>query len=155
MSSNRPRVISITIVLVIWGKILFFGLIPKGLTGTADLDIPRKMKVLRREVLVPPWKNVQVNRFFFVDVGLNFIAFVPFGFFAVAALTQLGGRLNARAFHLAAPIGIITSLLIELSQCWLPSRSSTLLDLILNSLGTGAGVALYGIFQRRSGRLSL
>ena len=121
----------------------------RDLAGTADLELPRRMKVLRREVLTPPWKTHEYNRDFFVDAVLNFIAFIPFGFCAVAALKQLGGRLKAKAFHLAALIGIMTSLLIELTQCWLPSRSSTLLDLILNSLGAVVGVVLYGIVQKR------
>ena len=127
----------------------------RDLTGTADLKLPRRMKVLRRQVLVPPWKSVGYNRDFFMDAALNFIAFIPFGFFAVAALKHQGDRLKAKAFHLAALIGIMTSLLIELSQCWLPSRSSTLLDWVLNSLGAVVGVALYGIFHGRSRRLSL
>ena len=121
----------------------------RDLAGTAHLELPGKMKVLRRKILAPPWKNFEYNRDSFIDIVLNVIAFIPFGFFAVAALRQQGGRLKANAFHLAALLCIMTSLLIEISQSWLPSRSSTLLDLILNSLGAILGAALYGIYRKR------
>jgi len=57
-------------------------------------------------------------------------------------------RLKAGAFLTAVSIGILTSLFIEISQSWMPSRSSTLLDLILNSAGTVAGAATYMIYAR-------
>jgi glycopeptide antibiotics resistance protein len=46
----------------------------------------------------------------------------------------------------------MTSLLIEILQSWLPSRSSTLLDLTLNSLGALTGVVCYMIFSKQGGR---
>jgi glycopeptide antibiotics resistance protein len=39
------------------------------------------------------------------------------------------------------------SLTIELAQAWIPSRSSQMLDLILNTLGGGIGVLLHGLYQ--------
>jgi hypothetical protein len=121
--------------------------------GSADLEIPRSFRGLRRQVLALPWKNFEYNKGFLVDALLNLVAFVPFGFFTVATLRQLGGGLKANAFLLAVLLGVLTSLLIEISQSWLPSRSSTLLDLTLNSLGSLAGVAACGFFadiRRRS-----
>lgn len=123
--------------------------------GSADLEIPRPFNVLRRQMLVPPWKNFEFNKGFLVDALLNLVAFVPFGFFTVAMLRQLGGGLRAKAFQLAVLLCALTSLLIEISQSWLPSRSSTLLDLVLNSMGAVVGVAACGFFaeHRRRPRL--
>ena len=116
--------------------------------GAAHLELPRRMKVLRRKLLALPWEDFEFNRDFVMDVAANFIAFVPFGFVLLAALSQMGARLKAGAFLTAVSIGILTSLFIEISQSWMPSRSSTLLDLILNSAGTVAGVTAYMIYAR-------
>lgn len=120
--------------------------------GSADLEIPRPLRVLRRQVLVPPWKNFEFTRGLLVDALLNLLAFIPFGFFSAAALRQLGGRPGANAFQLSVLLCVMTSLLIEILQSWLPSRSSTLLDLTLNSLGALTGVVCYTIFSRRRPR---
>ena len=73
------------------------------------------------------------------DIGLNLFGFIPFGFLLVALLadgTQLN-RLSTLATALA--IGFALSASIELAQAWIPSRSSSLLDLLLNVAGTGVG----------------
>jgi len=116
--------------------------------GAAHLELPRRMKVLRRKLLALPWEDFEFNRDFVMDVAANFIAFVPFGFVLLAALSQMGARLKAGAFLTAVSIGILTSLFIEISQSWMPSRSSTLLDLILNSAGTVAGATALMIYAR-------
>jgi glycopeptide antibiotics resistance protein len=41
------------------------------------------------------------------------------------------------------------SLGIELAQAWIPSRSSQMLDLALNTMGGAIGVALQHLFGRR------
>ena len=53
------------------------------------------------------------------------------------------GRATARR-NLLLCIGLcfMLSLIIELSQAWIPSRSSQVLDLLLNTLGGAVGVAV-------------
>ena len=50
-------------------------------------------------------------------------------------------RLSTLATALA--IGFALSASIELAQAWIPSRSSSLLDLLLNVAGTGVGGAAF------------
>ena len=69
------------------------------------------------------------------DIGLNLFGFIPFGFLLVALLAD-GTQLN-RLSTLAT--GFALSASIELAQAWIPSRSSSLLDLLLNVAGTGVG----------------
>jgi glycopeptide antibiotics resistance protein len=46
----------------------------------------------------------------------------------------------------------LLSLAIELAQAWIPSRSSQMLDLMLNTLGGATGVALQRMHWRRRAR---
>ena len=73
------------------------------------------------------------------DIGLNLFGFIPFGFLMVALLANgtQPNRLSTLATALA--IGFALSASIELVQAWIPSRTSSLLDLLLNVAGTGVG----------------
>ena len=73
------------------------------------------------------------------DIGLNLFGFIPLGFLLVALLADgtQPNRLSTLATALA--IGFALSASIELAQAWIPSRSSSLLDLLLNVAGTGVG----------------
>ena len=77
------------------------------------------------------------------DIGLNLFGFIPFGFLLVALLADgtQPNRLSTLATALA--IGFALSASIELAQAWIPSRSSSLLDLLLNVAGTGVGGAAF------------
>lgn len=44
--------------------------------------------------------------------------------------------------------GTVLSLVIEILQAYLPTRNSSLSDLIYNSFGTGLGIILAAIFVR-------
>ena len=46
-------------------------------------------------------------------------------------------------------IGFALSFSIELGQSWIPSRSSTLLDLLLNVVGTSLGGAAFVMVSRK------
>ena len=73
------------------------------------------------------------------DIGLNLFGFIPLGFLMVALLAD-GTQPNRRSTLVTAlAIGFALSASIELVQAWIPSRSSSLLDLLLNVAGTGVG----------------
>jgi hypothetical protein len=77
------------------------------------------------------------------DIVINILGFMPFGFVLYAYL-QYAKRLGKlRSLLLTVFLGGITSLAIELLQVYLPSRESSLLDLIDNTLGTALGTALH------------
>jgi len=97
-----------------------------------------------------PWPRY----FTWVDLGVNVIGFVPFGFAMVAALPS---RLS-RAWAVAAAIliGFSLSLSVETLQNFLPSRVPSNVDVGCNTLGGVVGALAGGrwggrLFDPRSG----
>jgi VanZ like family len=103
-----------------------------------DLLIPKTFSVLHKEVLDPrfDFKNPDWK-----DILINILGFVPLGFFVSARLRAAGLRPTS-AVMLTVLFGGLTSLAIELLQVYLPSRESSLLDVIDNTLGTALGAML-------------
>jgi hypothetical protein len=106
------------------------------------------------DLVFPRDKTFIAHRFFFstrysgaLDVGvtddmvLNLFGFVPLGLVWAALLRK---RHSAWAtLLLASATGLTVSLVIETGQGWIPSRTSSLLDLILNTAGTGGGALAF------------
>ena len=146
-----------------------------------DLVIPEHFTPYERVYLGwdPDWMKRNSD---WLDLAVNIIGFLPFGFLAVLALGKRGTRdegvgtsaaerqgrpvtsdqwpvTSARkivaAVVLAVVVGFVVSFAIEFLQAYLPSRDSSLRDLMTNTLGTalGAGVGAYLI--RRSGQWSV
>jgi VanZ family protein len=76
------------------------------------------------------------------DVAVNVLGFVPFGGLLVIYLKNSRAWSNRKAIILAILLGFVVSLVIEVLQVFLPTRDSSLLDLINNTLGTGIGGAV-------------
>lgn len=117
--------------------------------GTQEhhLVIPERIKIIRKEILVAPWNEHRLDRQLVQDMVVNFIGFIPPGFFLFALMTALGNYYEKHGFLLTVLICFLISLAIELSQAWMPSRSSQSLDLIFNTLGSCLGVMFYRIYQ--------
>jgi hypothetical protein len=114
--------------------------------GNHHLEIPRKMKILEREFLSLTWSILNFNRSFIKDIILNLVGFIPFGFFLSATLIKLGGTFGKNDVLITVVFCFTVSLIIEIVQAWIPSRSSHMLDLILNTLGALIGAILYRVF---------
>lgn len=109
----------------------------------ADLVIPKLFKPYKRAFLERPsslkeiWRNIG-------DILINLFGFMPLGFL-------LSGYLNLRswsgksAFVVSLFIGASISLTIEVLQAFLPTRDSSMLDLIANTFGTAIGSFAYKI----------
>lgn len=101
-----------------------------------DFFIPPVCDPLFRTVLEWPFRDSSHKMKGLTDMLLNFTGFMPFGFL-------LGFRLKTPAFKgitAAIAAGFCLSLTIELVQVFMPGRFSSLSDLVLNTLGAGAGV---------------
>lgn len=85
--------------------------------------------------------------FLLIDVIGNVIVFIPVGFGLAGVLHQTS---LCSTFRLATLGGFGLSLLIELSQLAIPSRSTDVDDLIFNTLGAAIG-ALGFVLLRQSG----
>lgn len=107
-----------------------------------DLLVPERPMALRQVFLASPMKNFHLNRSLVIDIILNFLGFMPLAaalYVRLRLSTAFSGWYPAQATIL---ICTLLSLAIELAQGWLPNRSSSVLDLILNSSGAAAGVLL-------------
>ncbi|MCK6628309.1 MAG: VanZ family protein [Anaerolineae bacterium] len=83
--------------------------------------------------------------FLLIDVIGNVIVFIPLGFGLAGALHQTNLR---QTFRLAMWSGFGLSLLIELSQLAIPSRTTDVDDLIFNTLGAAIGALGFALLLR-------
>jgi len=112
------------------------------------LVIPSRVKILKKEILVAPWNESQLDRRLVQDMVMNLVGFIPPGFFFFPLMITLGGFYEKHGFLLTVCACFMISLTIELSQAWMPSRSSQSLDLIFNPLGGCLGAMLYRLYQQ-------
>jgi hypothetical protein len=103
-----------------------------------DLAIPLRLRALDPVILAVPSHHDLTN---VSDVTLNILGFVPFSRLVVVYLKNQSWS-NAKAVMAAMAAGLMISLTIEILQVLLPSRDSSLLDVINNTLGSGIGAAL-------------
>ena len=77
---------------------------------------------------------------YWYDIGINIIGFVPLGacFFIYFSLLKPARYPGTATISL----GLFTSLVIEILQVFLPTRSSDMTDVITNTLGTILGVMI-------------
>jgi VanZ family protein len=105
------------------------------------LIIPTHYFILHPRFLLVPWKEYHPTvRGYWYDIGINIIGFVPLGlcfFIYLSLLRSIRYPGITTVFF-----GLFTSLVIELLQVFLPTRSSDMTDLITNTLGTTIGVII-------------
>jgi VanZ family protein len=114
-----------------------------GADSRYDLVIPSVFQAPRKGILVPPWREQKFDRSFWKDVFVNILGFIPFGFAVYAWLRKNGERKSAAAMIIAILLGAGISLFIELLQVYLPTRDSSLTDVLNNILGTYIGARLF------------
>jgi hypothetical protein len=110
--------------------------------GNIDFHIPSKMKILDKKILSFSWSRLKFNTEFFEDVMINLVGFIPFGFFLSAAFAEAGKGFERQGIVITIVLCFLISLFIEVLQAWIPSRSSDVLDLGLNTLGGAFGALL-------------
>lgn len=114
--------------------------------GNHHLEIPSRMHILRRNVLAAPWNGVKLDRSFVIDVFLNILGFIPLGFLLNAIFLNKDGFFEKHSSLITVSFCFLISLVIEFAQSWMPSRSSQMLDLILNTFGAYLGVTFYRFY---------
>ena len=107
--------------------------------GNDPLNIPKKMKILERKILEPPWQNFRFDQKNIEDILINVIGFMPLGFLLFATLNRLDGNSMKHGILITAISCFVLSLFIEIVQAWIPSRSSSMTDLISNTFGGWIG----------------
>jgi len=109
--------------------------------AAADLTIPARYFVLHPEFLSVPWQHYHPTWSYWADAAINVAGFITFGFSIFGYFSSVRTIRNSAAITIA--LGLITSLTIEVSQAFLPTRDSGVNDLITNTIGTAIGVMLY------------
>jgi hypothetical protein len=108
----------------------------------SHLSMPEVFQPLRRSILSAPWVPFNWDRSSLQDISINIVGFVPFGFFLAAFLFRMKQFRISILFPVTILVGFGFSLAIELIQVYLPSRDSSLTDVICNTIGTIAGLIL-------------
>lgn len=124
--------------------------------GNHHLTIPSIMKMLKREMLLLPWHEIQFNRSLVQDIIINIFGFIPLGFLLNILFINMTVFIKRHALLITVFLSFVISLIIEIAQSWIPSRSSSMLDLILNTSGALLGALFcrfYLGFAAKSKRL--
>ena len=112
-----------------------------------DLVIASRYFALHSAFLHPPWDQFRnkwagwMSWSYWADVLANVAGFVPLGFFFLAYFSLVRPVLCPRM--VVVVLGLTVSLLIEILQHFLPTRDSSMTDVITNTVGTMAGVGFY------------
>jgi VanZ family protein len=105
-----------------------------------DLRVPNHYTILRRNVLLSPWKEFRPEWTYVRDVIVNVLGFIPLGLILYPYF--LLARASRWPLLMACLTGAGLSLIIEILQSFLPTRGSGWTDVITNSAGTALGASL-------------
>ena len=106
------------------------------------LLIPKRIVMLKKSFMTIPWHSFSLSRSFLVDGLLNFFGFVPLGLLLCYRLWQSFADSKRSPHAITFLSCFLISLTIETCQVWQPARTSSVLDLLLNSLGSYLGILL-------------
>jgi VanZ family protein len=121
--------------------------IPNEIGNNKSLYVPKLFTVLKKSILILPERNFKKNIKHLPDYTVNFFGFIPFGFL-LSQLLCLSGKKRKTAILFTTGISGLFSLFIELVQVYIPTRSSELSDLLLNTLGALCGALLIVLHRK-------
>lgn len=112
-----------------------------------DLHIPEKFTPLERIFLSPISEKELTRKSTVSDVLWNIFGFIPVAFFFSLVLR---GRIHKQWLTIitVTMLAFLLSFLIESVQAYLPTRSSSQLDLLCNSIGGLLGALIVFVFGR-------
>jgi len=108
--------------------------------GNNPLKIPKRFHILKKKLLESQWMNLRFSKSLLMDSIINFIGFIPLGFIFTITYLVRYKRLKIGSFLMIAVICSLVSFCIEMIQIWMPSRTSSNLDFILNTGGAVTGI---------------
>jgi hypothetical protein len=109
--------------------------------SSIPLLIPAQAAPLQKKFLDRSLNDSGITGGLAQDVIVNLTGFIPIGFFFAYLLVNLGGTPGKRVLFYTVVFCFALSLIIELLQAWIPSRSSQFLDLFLNTAGGFMGAS--------------
>ncbi len=109
-----------------------------GLHPPLDLHIPEKFKVTNKVFLRQPFQNYTIDYENLKDLALNIGFFIPLGFLLYMSIRRSMTTLKSMIVVVIG--GMLFSLSIESLQYFIASRSSSLTDVVNNTIGVALGV---------------
>jgi len=107
-----------------------------------DISIPANFIVRQKAMLKPPWDEFKLSLSYLNDVVINLLGFIPLGYLFALFLYKYSRLRPHIVTTLVLTFGFSTSLIIEILQTFMPSRSSSAGDLLFNTVGTVTGIIL-------------
>jgi VanZ family protein len=97
------------------------------------------------EIMLSDWPT-KLDRYVVKDIIINVFIYLPLGMLGFLTLMQRG----ARWLSIFGPLmlGVTLSTSVEIMQLYIPTRDSSVFDIVTNSIGTAVGIALGAIFQK-------
>lgn len=118
--------------------------------GNANhLSIPPAFKPLKSSISIRFWRDMAWDRGLIVDILVNVLGFIPLGYSLIMLFGASKHLSRSRATFLAVLAAASFSLIIEISQTALPTRTSSLLDLLCNTLGAVLGIMAFRIIENK------
>ncbi len=105
-----------------------------------NLQIPATFNVPHKPMLRSAVKEFDRSRRYFNDIILNIAGFIPLGIILCVYFSFTRPRFQA--ILLSTLVGALLSLVIEVLQAYIPSRTSGTTDIITNTMGALIGAAL-------------
>ncbi|MCX8022645.1 MAG: exosortase [Syntrophorhabdaceae bacterium] len=127
-----------------------YTLMDTGRGRAADLTIPKLFRPYKRTVFDFEYGWLFEHRHYLVDLWIDIVGFIPLGFLLASYLTKKRFRFIPILLYTIL-LGFVVSFLVEFFQIFLYTRTSSLIDVISNSIGALIGAILYNqtIFLRR------
>ena len=113
------------------------------ITAGEPLIVPDYFRPPLRKKVTMPWQDFQWKWNYAQDIIINILGFIPLGFFFSALLSNRTRLRKWPVFIITAAIGLSVSFTIEILQIFLPTRNPQIMDVIMNTAGTIAGIALF------------
>jgi hypothetical protein len=110
--------------------------------GDHYLKMPSQMPILEKELLSSPWKRIKFDKMGLYDIVINILGFIPLGLTVTLTLSKLGCASMKKTVYFTLFFCVAVSLIIEIAQAWMPSRSSSQLDLMCNTAGSVIGIVI-------------
>jgi VanZ family protein len=117
-----------------------------------DLAVPERIAMTNEILSWPEWRN-QKDSSPAEDIAVNILGFVPFGFLLAFWREQAQQSRRWRACVFAVAVGATISLVIEVTQAFIPARDSSMVDVICNTGGAVLGAGFLVLVSRWLGRL--
>ena len=114
-----------------------------------SLRVPERLVALEKRFLGSKWGRLKWDRTTVLDIVINIVGFIPIGIVLYGFLQSLAGPTNRQGIAVAVLLCLMVSLFIELTQALIPSRISSLRDLILNTFGGWVGIVGWRVIGRR------